>query len=242
MPLIFPGNPTVGQTYTVGVRTWIWSGTRWSPEGPDIIDVTGPPGATGVSITNANVVTGNLIVTLSSNTSINAGYVLGATGATGLFVTEANIVAGNLNITLSNSSVINAGIVTGATGATGATGPGVALAIEPFNVITNATGVVAHDYNQGGLWAHTTISSNFTANFTNVPTANNNVVSFSLILYQGATPYLASNVQIDGAAQTILWADAIVPTVTANRREIASFSLFRLAGAWTVTGSLSSFG
>lgn len=25
----FPNSPTVGQTFTVGIRTWQWSGTAW---------------------------------------------------------------------------------------------------------------------------------------------------------------------------------------------------------------------
>lgn len=29
MPLSFPSNPTNGQTYTDGGRTWSWNGTTW---------------------------------------------------------------------------------------------------------------------------------------------------------------------------------------------------------------------
>jgi len=29
MPLVFPSNPAVNQTYTVGGKTWVWLGTRW---------------------------------------------------------------------------------------------------------------------------------------------------------------------------------------------------------------------
>jgi hypothetical protein len=130
----------------------------------------------------------------------------------------------------------------GPAGATGATGPGVALAIEPFTVLTGSTGVVVHNYNTGGLWVHTSIAANFTANFTNVPTTDNFVVTYTLVLIQGATPYTPTAVQIDGAAQTINWAGGTVPSGAANKRQIVSFNLFRIAGAWTVTGSLSSYG
>jgi len=130
----------------------------------------------------------------------------------------------------------------GPAGATGATGPGVALAIEPFTVLTGSTGVVAHNYNTGGLWVHTSIAANFTANFTNVPSADNFVVTYTLVLIQGATPYTPTAVQIDGAAQTINWAGGTVPSGAANKRQIVSFNLFRIAGAWTVTGSSSSYG
>ena len=30
MPLTFPSSPTVGQTYTVGTRTWTWTGSIWA--------------------------------------------------------------------------------------------------------------------------------------------------------------------------------------------------------------------
>ena len=138
-------------------------------------------------------------------------------------------------LTIANSAV-------GATGIQGATGPGVALAIEPFTVLTGSTGVVAHNYNTGGLWVHTSIAANFTANFTNVPSADNFVVTYTLVLIQGATPYTPTAVQIDGAAQTINWAGGTVPSGAANKRQIVSFNLFRIAGAWTVTGSSSSYG
>ena len=130
----------------------------------------------------------------------------------------------------------------GPAGATGATGPGVSLAIEPFTVLTNSTGVVAHNYQTGGLWTHTSIASNFTANFTNVPTADNNVVSFSLFLVQGGTAYTPTAVQIDGAAQTINWIGGSTPSGSANKRQLVSFNLWRISGAWTVIGSLSSYG
>ena len=134
--------------------------------------------------------------------------------------------------------------LTGATGAgaTGATGPGANLALEAFNTLTGSTGTVAHDYTLGGLWLHKTIAANFTANFTNVPATDGNVVSFSLILIQGATPYLPNAVQIEGVAQTINWANNTVPSGTANKKEVVSFSLFRFDSAWTVTGSLITYG
>ena len=33
MSLAFPASPTVGDTYTVGARTWTWSGTIWEITG-----------------------------------------------------------------------------------------------------------------------------------------------------------------------------------------------------------------
>ena len=49
MPIDFPNSPTVGQTFTSGVRTWIWNGSVWNvqnygPQGPQ-----GTQGAQGVT-------------------------------------------------------------------------------------------------------------------------------------------------------------------------------------------------
>ena len=173
MPLDFPTSPTLGQSYSLTGRTWVWDGSGWS-----LTDV-------------------------------------GAQGATG---------------------------ATGVTGIQGATGPAPNLIIEASNSLTASTGVVAHNYALGGIWIHSSIAANFTANFTNVPTSVGAVVNFTLVLQQGATAYIATAVQIDGQAQTIKWVENTVPSGNANKTDLQSFSLLRISGSWLVLGSLSSFG
>lgn len=129
----------------------------------------------------------------------------------------------------------------GATGATGPTGPGTNLAVEAFTKLTNSTGVVTHNYNIGRTWVHESILGNFTANFTNVPTTDNFVILYSLVLVQGATAYLPTAVQINSVGQIIKWNSSIVPTGTANSVEVVNFNLFRISSAWTVIASLTSF-
>jgi hypothetical protein len=113
---------------------------------------------------------------------------------------------------------------------------------ELLDTKTGATGTVTHDFSTGAIWYHSSISANFTANFTNVPTTNNRAIGVVLILVQGATPYIPNAVQIAGAAQTILWQDNTVPTGNANKRDLASFTLIRTGSTWTVLGSLSTYG
>jgi hypothetical protein len=113
---------------------------------------------------------------------------------------------------------------------------------EILNTKTSATSVVEHDFSTGAIWYHSSISSSFTANFTNVPLTNNRTNVATLVLIQGATPYAVTAVQINGAAQTVNWLQASVPTPTANRKEIYSFALIRAGSAWTVVGSLSTYG
>jgi len=114
--------------------------------------------------------------------------------------------------------------------------------VEILNTITGATGTVVHNFSTGAIWVHASIASNFTANFTNVPTTADRAISIVLVLVQGATPYIPNAVQIDGAAQTILWQDNTVPTGNANKRDLVSFTLIRTGSSWTVLGSLSTYG
>jgi hypothetical protein len=113
---------------------------------------------------------------------------------------------------------------------------------EVLNTITGATGVVEHDFSQTAIWYHTSVTNNFTANFTNLPTLNSRVISLALIIVQGSTARLPIAVQVDGAAQTINWQGDEQPTGNANAIDLISFSLIRTGSLWTVLGSLSTYG
>ena len=104
------------------------------------------------------------------------------------------------------------------------------------------TGVMVHDFSEGSIWFHTNINNNFTANFTNVPTTNNRVISVSLILSQSAPAYIANAVQIDGVAQNIFWLSNYQPSGTAMNVDILSFTLIRNSNTWRVLGSLTPYG
>jgi hypothetical protein len=169
----------------------------------------------------------------------NAGVAvgpIGATGATGIGATGATGTPGTPGGATGPTGS------TGATGLIGATGAGANIAIESLNVLTGSTGSVEHDYLLGGLWLHTGASSNFIANFTNVPTTNNSVINFTLLIFQGSTPYYPNAVQIESVSQTINWADGSVPAPNANKTEIVSFSLIRSSNSWKVIGSFSTYG
>ena len=91
-PIDFPNSPTVGQTYTVEDRGWIWDGSVWQsqgsgavtgptgaagatgptgPTGPSVTGPTGPTGATGESY--ANIDGGTASSTYGGITSIDGG-------------------------------------------------------------------------------------------------------------------------------------------------------------------------
>lgn len=112
---------------------------------------------------------------------------------------------------------------------------------EVLNTKTGATGTVVHDISTGSIWYHSSLSANFTANFTNVPTTNNRSITVALILDQGATARIPNAVQVDGAAQTIQWSGGLSPSGTNNYTDIVNFTLIRVSSAWTVLGSLSTY-
>jgi len=87
-------------------------------------------------------------------------------------------------------------------------------------------------------------AGNVTANFTNVPTTNNRIITPTVILSQSSpTAYIVSTVQVDGASQTpINWANGTTPTGTAGKQDVFGFSLIRSGSAWKVLGQMSTYG
>jgi hypothetical protein len=114
--------------------------------------------------------------------------------------------------------------------------------VEVFSSIADATGVVTHDCSSGHIFYHTSLDANFTANFTNLGLANGEATSLTLVLSQGGTAYIANNVQIGGAAQTIKWSGNTEPTGNTNAVDVQSFSVLRVGGDYIVLGQLSTFG
>jgi hypothetical protein len=109
---------------------------------------------------------------------------------------------------------------------------------------SGATGVVAHDVTAGTVFYHTTPSASWTSNFQNMPTTNNRTTIVSIIIVQGATPYIPNAVQIDGVSPgTIKWLSGLTPTGNANKVDIVTFSFIRTGSAWAqVLGDFATYG
>lgn len=181
---------------------------------------------------------GNLVVATGSN-----GTTKDIVFATGGFQ-AGNIKARlyNSNGTFNVSNTLSAGnlYTTGSLTVLGAAT--FQLASDTMASLTGATGVVTHDALVGAVFYHNSPAANFTANFTNLPTTDGRVLMMTVIVNQGATPYIPSAVQIAGAAQTIKWANNTVPSGNASKIDIFSFSLLRTGGTWVVLGSAATFG
>jgi hypothetical protein len=114
--------------------------------------------------------------------------------------------------------------------------------VDPVQLINGATGTVTHDVRLGLIFNHTSIVSNFTPNFVNVPTTDNRAMTAILFLNQGSTGRYPSSVQVNSSAVTINWIGGEVPTPAANKKEVAAFTLLRVNNTWTVFGNYSSYG
>jgi hypothetical protein len=112
-----------------------------------------------------------------------------------------------------------------------------------FNTLIGATGIVIHDVaTSGTTFYHINAANNFTANFTNMPTTNNQSTTLTLIIEQNSVPYIANAVQINGSTISIDWVGGEVPTGTANNIDIISFIALRINNTWSVAGALASQG
>jgi len=113
---------------------------------------------------------------------------------------------------------------------------------EKFLTLTGATGVVAHNVQNGHVFYHTGAAANWTANFTNLSLAQEDATNIAIIVNQGNTGYIPSAVQIGGAAQTIVWNGNSTPSATDNGTDVFSFTILNDGGTYVVLGQMVSFG
>ena len=212
-------------------------------------------GSGGLSFTTltSNIFNGNSNVVVSANSNVrfsiagianvltitNSSANLISTGSANLGNSvTANYVTGTLT-TASQPNITTVGTLANLT-VSGLTTYG--LSADILVTKTGATGTVTHDVSAGAVFYHTSPSANFTANFTNVSTTTDRVLTVTLLISQGATPYMCTAVQIDSFAQTIKWIGGVTATGSASKLDIVSFSLLRTGGSWIVTGQSAYYG
>jgi hypothetical protein len=115
--------------------------------------------------------------------------------------------------------------------------------VELFTSPSIVSNAVTLNFTNGAIFALGSNSANITANFTNIPGTAGRTISTTLIITQGATPYIPSAVTINGGGSaTIRWQGGTVPTAVANRVNIVNFTFICTAtNTWTVIGSLVDY-
>ena len=113
---------------------------------------------------------------------------------------------------------------------------------EVINTTPGATNsVVVYDFTDGSIWYHSTASTNYSANFINIPETNNRAITATIIISQGATGYFPNSVSINGVAQNVKWSGGTY-SVSSNKIDIIGFTFLRTGSSWSqVFGQISSF-
>ena len=262
MALNFPNNPSINDVYHApnGV-TYQFSGIAW-----DVTEIpTGEPSLVdnalyGNVIPNANAtnILGNLThqwkdVTISNtiylnnvpltisngNLLVNGNVQVGANlrNLTTNITTTANVSAGNISVT--NKSSLTTLTVTGTAAFNGLTQ--IQQLDLPYTAKTAATGTITHDCSVGQTFYHTSISANFTPNFTNLGLVSGYVTEVKLYLVQGSSSRSVTAMQIDGVAKTINWYNAVAPTYSSNAVDIITFEILLVNTTYTVFGKVEKY-
>jgi hypothetical protein len=113
---------------------------------------------------------------------------------------------------------------------------------EVVNSTPGATATsVVYDFTSGSIWYHATASTNYSANFINIPTTNNRAITATIIISQGATGYSPTSVRIDGVTQSVKWSSGTY-SVSTNKVDVVGFTFLRSGSSWAqVFGQISSF-
>ena len=174
-----------------------------------------------------------------STTVTNANLELDPSG-TGNVTVQSNLVVTGVTFTNSIASTVSGVNIQGDTTFTAGI-PNFQAVSQTVVSLTGATGVVVHDLSLGAVFFHSSISANFTANFTNVPTTDDRGIGVALILNQGGTGHIPTAVQINGASATLRWAYNTIPTPSSNQIDTVSFTLIRTGATWYVIGQHTNF-
>lgn len=224
-PIVIPVGLTAGSASTGFLQ---YAGTTRTA-GQIYGGITAPSGTTRLNY-DGNFYATNFFGNGASLTSLTAGNIVGQVASA--LVAETVSVAAQPSIT-------SLGTLTGLDVA------GTTIlqqAQERFSTISAATGTVVHNFNNGSVFIHSSISANFTANITNLPNSVGRVSIITLILQQGATARLCTGLSIGGTAQTIRWLGGTTPTPTNNAIDVQVFTIFQTgASTYLVLSQLGTY-
>ena len=189
------------------------------------------------SLTSVGTLTG---LTSSGVVNVNNGTASTAINNGALVVSGGVGIGGALNV----GGVLNIG------GGITVSGP-IDLSTNIFTIgpvseklfsISGAIFSVTHDWSQYTIFYHTSVAGNFIPDFINVPLTSNRTISAVLIIEQGTTPYVPTDVKINSVVQNLKWQTGSAPIGTTNGVDVVTFSMFRVGASWTVLAQLVSFG
>jgi hypothetical protein len=226
MAIDFPNSPSTGQSYTVGEKTWVYSGYSWELITTLVTNLhasthgSGQPDA--VTIAKSQVT--SLVSDLSTiNSDLSAKASIASPTFTGTPAAPTAAVGTNTT-QIATTEYVRSELEYETT--------------TDLTVTTNATTMNLATGNVGFVASGPT--ANWTVNFTNVPAVNGETITATIFVIQGATGYIPSTVEIGGVGQTIKWQNGAAPTPTSvsGKIDVFSFSMIYRGSAWTVLGSM----
>ena len=222
--------PATGSTLTIADGKTLTASNTLTFTGTDSSSVAFGAGGT-VAYTS-----GNLSQFASTTSAQLAGVISDETGSGKLvFATSPDLITPNIGVAVGTSlsttgDITVAGILK------------IEQASETFSGLSGATGTITHDCSNGQIFSHTGIAANFTADLTNLNLDSGRVTAVTLVLNQGATPYMVTGLSIGGSGQTINWQTGSTPAGIANKRDMVTFTIFNSSGTYTVLAQSVSFG
>jgi hypothetical protein len=114
--------------------------------------------------------------------------------------------------------------------------------VEVINSTPSATAsVVTYDFSTGSNWYHSSATTNYTANFINVPIDNNRAITTTILINQGSTAYIPTGLQINNSPVIVKWSGGTA-SGTANQVDIVGFTFIRSGSAWVqILGQINTF-
>ena len=199
---------------------------------------------TRLEINVQNDTSDDLYLTASGNTVINNSreatsttdapfQVTGGVGIAKKLYVGGNIDAGS-NLTVTGNLLLNNNLLL----------KGVQQTVFTVPFLTAGT-IANYPVSSGTIFYHSAATANWTANFTSFPTitaSQSRTTVLTIMVQQGATPYLPITVTINGTTHTVKYIYGIVPLGTANALDVFTFTVLQVSGAVTaVMGSYSTY-
>jgi hypothetical protein len=195
MPINFPNNPTVNQTYTSGATTWTWDGTAWNVVGiyvqsvnpgfstievagqPDVISASGEETLTVVAGTNVSITTDNTAKSLTINSTAEGGSGSSNSFATIAVSGQTDVVADSSNDTLTFAAGTGISISTSASTDTITISNTSPAGVTAFTGLSDAAGLTVDKFYLPAITMLTVTNSGASAyRFDQYGTANNPTV------------------------------------------------------------------
>lgn len=99
-----------------------------------------------------------------------------------------------------------------------------------FGNFTNPSGTIDLDFLSSDTWYLFEPAGALTLNFTEIPTTISRVITFTVFIAQGATPYIPTAVEVNSNSTAINWQFGVVPTGSANDIDMFQFSIWVFDG------------